>query len=93
MAKLNFLYFIIIVKSGILNSQATARKSNPQAPVSLCAAISVKERSHSFKISTKVFAGAENHKVYNQTQNFFAELLCQGYCAQTAKLVFKKKEN
>ena len=44
-----------------VNSQAPVRKSNPQAPVSPCAAISVKERSHSSKISTKVFNGAENH--------------------------------
>ena len=43
-----------------INSQVPARKSNPQAPVSPCAAISVKARSYSSKISTKVFVGAEN---------------------------------
>ena len=46
-----------------VNSQAPARKSNPQAPESPCAAISVKTRSWSSKISTKVFVGAENPKL------------------------------
>ena len=46
----------------VLNSQAHARKNNPQAPVSPCAPISVNTRFHSSKIGTKVFAEAENHK-------------------------------
>ena len=45
-----------------IDSQAPARKSNPQAPVHLPQAIAVKERSHSSKISFDVFNGAENHK-------------------------------
>ena len=45
-----------------VNSQAPARKSNPQAPESPCAVISVKTCSESSKINTKVFAGAKNRK-------------------------------
>ena len=43
------------------NSQAPARKSNPQAPVAPCAAISVKTCFESSEIKTNVFTGAENH--------------------------------
>ena len=44
-----------------INSQAPARKSNPQAPVAPCAALSVKTCSESSEIKTTVFKGAENH--------------------------------
>ena len=59
------------------NSQAPARKSNPQAPVSPCAAISLKDRSHSSKISFKVFGGAENHEL---------TLKCEIYLRNSRKL-------
>ena len=45
----------------LVNSQAPARKSNPQAPVAPCAALSVKTCSESTEIKTNVFTGAENH--------------------------------
>ena len=44
-----------------LNSQAGVPKSNPQAGVSPCAAISGKRLAKGFKINTTVLADAGNH--------------------------------
>ena len=59
------------------NSQTLARKNNPQVPVSSCAAFPLKERSHSSKISSKVFGGAENQEL---------NLNCEIYPRKSRKL-------